>query len=253
MEIVTWCATIEVMRYILGFFFFFSSDEAALPLKQSELTETISSLLGNKSTLPEILCNTLTLTKTLCTAGRVHIKKGNSAFGRITSAPQLCFLIFFYLFLSLDIMIFLVAMGLQQYLFDHSVCGLKFLAVSVNYYMYYFSQSFFFKSIPLGSYSFHQVCSLMIHFNAFFPFAICGDMVCELKSKEFDSLTLFSLFLFIAFFFVGKFSLQSEDILPNCMILSLIRQQFLIKILSSLIYGTVEQENKCCLLMEVFI
>ncbi|XP_062604562.1 rap1 GTPase-GDP dissociation stimulator 1-like [Saccostrea cucullata] len=43
-------------------------DEAALPLKQSELTETISSLLGNKSTLPEILCNTLTLTKTLCNA-----------------------------------------------------------------------------------------------------------------------------------------------------------------------------------------
>uniref|UniRef100_K1QHY6 Rap1 GTPase-GDP dissociation stimulator 1-A n=1 Tax=Magallana gigas TaxID=29159 RepID=K1QHY6_MAGGI len=43
-------------------------DEAALPLKQSELTETISSLLGNKSTLPEILCNTLTLTKTLCSA-----------------------------------------------------------------------------------------------------------------------------------------------------------------------------------------
>lgn len=112
MEIVTWCATIEVMRYILGWFFFFSSDEAALPLKQSELTETISSLLGNKSTLPEILCNTLTLTKTLCSAGRVHIKKGNSAFGRITSAPQLCFLNFFYLFLSLDIMFFLVAMGL---------------------------------------------------------------------------------------------------------------------------------------------
>ncbi|XP_048763708.1 rap1 GTPase-GDP dissociation stimulator 1-like isoform X2 [Ostrea edulis] len=43
-------------------------DEAALPLKQSELTETISSLLGNKSTLPEILCNTLTLTRTLCNA-----------------------------------------------------------------------------------------------------------------------------------------------------------------------------------------
>lgn len=95
MEIATWCATIEVMRYILGWFFFLSSDEAALPLKQSELTETISSLLGNKSTLPEILCNTLTLTKTLCSAGRVHIKKGNSAFGRLTSAPQLCFLIFF--------------------------------------------------------------------------------------------------------------------------------------------------------------
>lgn len=30
-------------------------------------------------------------------------------------------------------------------------------------------------------------------------------MVCELKSKEFDSLTLFSLFLFIAFFFVEVF------------------------------------------------
>lgn len=125
--------------YFGVFFFFLSSDEAALPLKQSELTETISSLLGNKSTLPEILCNTLTLTKTLCSAGRVHIKKGNSAFGRITSAPQLCFLNFFYLFLSLDIMFFLVAMGLKQYLFDHSVCGLKYLAVSVNYYMYYFS------------------------------------------------------------------------------------------------------------------
>lgn len=81
--------------YFGVFFFFLSSDEAALPLKQSELTETISSLLGNKSTLPEILCNTLTLTKTLCSAGRVHIKKGNSAFGRLTSAPQLCFLIFF--------------------------------------------------------------------------------------------------------------------------------------------------------------
>lgn len=80
--------------YFGVFFFFLSSDEAALPLKQSELTETISSLLGNKSTLPEILCNTLTLTKTLCSAGRVHIKKGNSAFGRLTSAPQLCFLIF---------------------------------------------------------------------------------------------------------------------------------------------------------------
>lgn len=50
--------------------FGFFPDEAALPLKQSELTDTITSLLGNKSTLPEILCNTLTLTKTLCTAGR---------------------------------------------------------------------------------------------------------------------------------------------------------------------------------------
>lgn len=68
MEIVAWCATTEVIRYILGCFF--SLDEAALPLKQSELTETISSLLGNKSTLPEILCNTLTLTKTLCSAGK---------------------------------------------------------------------------------------------------------------------------------------------------------------------------------------
>lgn len=203
MEIATWCATIEVMRYILGCFFFLSSDEAALPLKQSELTETISSLLGNKSTLPEILCNTLTLTKTLCSAGRVHIKKGNSAFGRLTSAPQLCFLIFFYLFLSLDIMFFLVAMGLQQYLFDHSVCGLKFLAVSVNYYMYYFSQSFF----QINSIGVLQFSSSLIHFNAFFPFAICGNMVCELKSKEFDSLTLFSLFLFITFFFVEVFPL----------------------------------------------
>lgn len=39
-------------------------------------------------------------------------------------------------------------------------------------------------------------------------------MVCELKSKQFDSLTLFSSLLFIAFFFFWK----SEDNLPKYMI-----------------------------------
>ncbi|CAG2186923.1 unnamed protein product [Mytilus edulis] len=42
--------------------------DAALQLKEAELAETIINLLGNPDVIPEILCNTLTLTKTVCEA-----------------------------------------------------------------------------------------------------------------------------------------------------------------------------------------
>lgn len=76
-------------------------------------------------------------------------------------------------------------------------------------------------------------------------------MVCELKSKEFDSLTLLSLFLFITFFFVevfplvrGHFAKLHDTFIEKTTILD--KSFVLPKI------ATVEQENKCCLLMEVF-
>ncbi|WAQ96497.1 GDS1A-like protein, partial [Mya arenaria] len=42
--------------------------DVALPLKEAELAETLTTLLLDKHTLPEIKCNTLTLTKTILTA-----------------------------------------------------------------------------------------------------------------------------------------------------------------------------------------
>ena len=51
------------------FSYIFEAD-AAVQLKESELTETILELLKNERTVPEILCNTLTLTRTICSAGR---------------------------------------------------------------------------------------------------------------------------------------------------------------------------------------
>ena len=54
------------MLYLYRFF----TADAALQLKEAELAETIINLLGNPDVIPEILCNTLTLTKTVCQAGR---------------------------------------------------------------------------------------------------------------------------------------------------------------------------------------
>lgn len=45
--------------------------DAAVALKEADLTETITSLLRDQQTLPEIVCNTLTLTKSICAAGNV--------------------------------------------------------------------------------------------------------------------------------------------------------------------------------------
>ena len=49
--------------------------DAAVQLKESELTETILELLKNERTVPEILCNTLTLTRTICSAGKLCLRK----------------------------------------------------------------------------------------------------------------------------------------------------------------------------------
>ena len=46
--------------------------DAALPLKEAELTETILTLLKDEHTLPEILCNTLTLVNAILTSGTYH-------------------------------------------------------------------------------------------------------------------------------------------------------------------------------------
>ncbi|ESO89034.1 hypothetical protein LOTGIDRAFT_228970 [Lottia gigantea] len=43
-------------------------EDAAVPLKEADLAKTVTEILKNPSTLPEILCNTLTLTKTICCA-----------------------------------------------------------------------------------------------------------------------------------------------------------------------------------------
>ncbi|XP_052235417.1 rap1 GTPase-GDP dissociation stimulator 1-like isoform X3 [Dreissena polymorpha] len=42
--------------------------DAALPMKEADLSETICSLLQDQHTLPEILCNTLTLVRTILTS-----------------------------------------------------------------------------------------------------------------------------------------------------------------------------------------
>lgn len=55
-----------------GFVLFYSAD-AALPLKEAEILDTITQLLKADDTLPEIKCNTLTLTKTICSAGKYNI------------------------------------------------------------------------------------------------------------------------------------------------------------------------------------
>lgn len=47
--------------------------DAALPMKEAELTETILQLLKDEHTLPEIKCNTLTLTKAICTSGNLDL------------------------------------------------------------------------------------------------------------------------------------------------------------------------------------
>ncbi|KAL5018526.1 hypothetical protein ScPMuIL_004248 [Solemya velum] len=46
--------------------------DAAVALKEADLTETITSLLRDEQTLPEIVCNTLTLTKSICAAGTLR-------------------------------------------------------------------------------------------------------------------------------------------------------------------------------------
>ncbi|KAL4239957.1 Rap1 GTPase-GDP dissociation stimulator 1 [Mactra antiquata] len=45
--------------------------DAALPLKEADLSDTILQLLKDDQTLPEIKCNTLSLTKAICTAESV--------------------------------------------------------------------------------------------------------------------------------------------------------------------------------------
>ncbi|XP_048256916.1 rap1 GTPase-GDP dissociation stimulator 1-like isoform X1 [Haliotis rufescens] len=42
--------------------------DAAVPLKEADLATTITTLLKNPATIPEILCNTLSLTRSICTA-----------------------------------------------------------------------------------------------------------------------------------------------------------------------------------------
>ncbi|KAJ8318282.1 hypothetical protein KUTeg_003373 [Tegillarca granosa] len=46
--------------------------DAALQLKQADLIDTITTLLQNENTIPEILCNTLVLTKTIIAEGKYH-------------------------------------------------------------------------------------------------------------------------------------------------------------------------------------
>ena len=53
---------------LINLIFYFQAD-AAIQLKEADLTETILELLKDDRTVPEILCNTLTLTKTICSAG----------------------------------------------------------------------------------------------------------------------------------------------------------------------------------------
>lgn len=57
------------IKSVLSVFCFSLLVDAALPLKDAELKETILQLLNDKNTLPEIKCNTLTLIKTIYTAG----------------------------------------------------------------------------------------------------------------------------------------------------------------------------------------
>ncbi|XP_063444231.1 rap1 GTPase-GDP dissociation stimulator 1-B-like [Mytilus trossulus] len=60
--------------------------DAALQLKEAELAETIINLLGNADVIPEILCNTLTLTKTVCEAENLKDEIMNSGLTNIVKS-----------------------------------------------------------------------------------------------------------------------------------------------------------------------
>ncbi|XP_071132516.1 rap1 GTPase-GDP dissociation stimulator 1-B-like isoform X3 [Mytilus edulis] len=60
--------------------------DAALQLKEAELAETIINLLGNPDVIPEILCNTLTLTKTVCEAENLKDEIMNSGLTNIVKS-----------------------------------------------------------------------------------------------------------------------------------------------------------------------
>ncbi|CAC5369206.1 unnamed protein product [Mytilus coruscus] len=60
--------------------------DAALQLKEAELAETIISVLGNPDVIPEILCNTLTLTKTVCEAENLKDEIMNSGLTNIVKS-----------------------------------------------------------------------------------------------------------------------------------------------------------------------
>jgi len=47
--------------------------DVALPLKQAELSETLATLLQDRHTLPEIICNSLTLLSTILSAGTYRL------------------------------------------------------------------------------------------------------------------------------------------------------------------------------------
>ncbi|KAK3091335.1 hypothetical protein FSP39_019020 [Pinctada imbricata] len=46
--------------------------ESAVQLKEADLTETVMGILGDEKTAPEIMCNTLTLIRTVCTEGSLR-------------------------------------------------------------------------------------------------------------------------------------------------------------------------------------
>lgn len=49
------------------------TDACLVPLRECEAVETIGDVLKDKRTLPEILCNCLTLTKYICSNGKDQV------------------------------------------------------------------------------------------------------------------------------------------------------------------------------------
>lgn len=52
---------------------FMITDACLVPLRECEAVETIGDVLKDKRTLPEILCNCLTLTKYICSNGKDQV------------------------------------------------------------------------------------------------------------------------------------------------------------------------------------